>query len=1040
MQMKKLNNILFSMPTMGFLMLLFAVSAGVATIIENDFGTSASKAMVYNAMWFNILLLLLGLNLIANIIRFKMWKLKKLPIFLFHISFIVILLGSAITRFISYEGTMHIREGATSSTMLSDRAFVDIKILDNGDEVSESQAILLSVLNRESYSESVSINNKKFKFNSVNYIPNAREIIKETDGEGDPYIILVSSQGMSGRQTYYLKYNEKKQIGSYLLNFGEEEIENAINIKFKDGNLFVNPPDTITTVSMSGAKNDTLLSNNWSNFSQGFLYRIKDLNIVLSNSYKNGIIDYAPYEGNDVSMMDALVIDVVSGDETKTITVRGGKGYKGAPSVFEINNAEIVITYGSKEINLPFSIKVLDFQLDRYPGSMSPSSYSSDVLLIDEEKGIREEHRIYMNNVLNHRGFRFFQSSYDGDEKGTILSVNHDFWGTSVTYLGYLLMTLGMVLVLFFKSTRFAKLGESIKGSAKISNTISAIIISVLFISGSQVAAQHGSEFFNADDLPVIEKQHAGEFGKLMVQSQDGRLKPVNTLSSEVMRKITGGKSSMFGMNSDQMFLGMMSSPLYWQQAPIIKIKHDRIKEMLGIEGKYASYLDFIDMTKGTYKLSDVVNTAYSKMPAKRGTFDKDLIAADERLNVIYMVFKGSFLRLLPDPNDPMVAWYSPESHLHGLAEADSSFIASVIPSYLNSLKNGNVELSEQLLRGIGDYQKKFGASIMPSQSRVDLEIRYNKMNIFNRLGSFYGLLGLIMIILSFVTIFNPSKVVGIVLKIMLVLVAIAFLLQTGGLAMRWYISGHAPWSDGYESMIYIAWVTVLAGLTFARKSNMTLAATTILASVILMVAHLSWMNPEITNLVPVLKSYWLTIHVSVITASYGFLALSMLLGFINMILMIFRKSSNLKKMNTNIDEISAISERSMTVGLYMLTIGTFLGGVWANESWGRYWGWDPKETWALVSVLFYAFILHMRFIPGLRGKFSFSFASVIGYFSILMTYFGVNYYLAGLHSYASGDPMPIPTFVYYSIAVIILVAIFAYLNEQKFLALKSKK
>ena len=1025
------------MPTMGFLILLFAVSIGVATFIENDFGTSASKALVYNAMWFNVLLLLLSVSLIANIIRFKMWKLKKLPIFLFHISFLVIIIGSAITRFVSYEGTMHIREGATSSTMLSDKAYVDIKIVDNGAEVSESQGILLSVLNRESYSESMSVNGKKFKFNSVNYIPNAREIIKETEGEGSPYIILVTSQGMSGRQSYYFKYNENKLIGNYLVNFGEEEIENAINIKLVNGKMLVNPPDTITTVSMSGAKSDTLLSNNWSNFTKGNLYKIKDLNIVLSNFYKNGIIDYTPYEGNDVTLMDALVIEVVSGNESKIITVRGGKGYKSESSFFELNGADISVYYGSKNIDLPFSIKVLDFQLDRYPGSNSPSSYASEVMLIDEEMGINRQQRIFMNNVLNHRGFRFFQSSYDGDEKGTILSVNHDYWGTLLTYIGYFMMTLGMVLAMFFKSTRFTKLGKSIKEHAKKSKTLSAIIIVAMFVSGPQIFAQHSSSSFNPDEIPKIEKQHAENFGKLMVQSQDGRLKPVNTVSSEIVRKITGGKSSMFGMNSDQVFLGMMSSPLYWQQAPMVKIKHDKIKELLGIKGKYASYLDFINIEKGTYKLSEVVNAAYSKTPAKRGTFDKDLIAADERLNVIYMVFTGSFLKLLPDPNDPMTAWYSPQSHLHGLAEVDSSFIATVIPSYLSSLKSRNMGLADQLLSGISDYQHKFGASIMPPQSKVDLEVRYNKMNIFNRLGSLYGLMGLIMIIFSFVAIFKSSKIVGMILKIMLVLVALAFLLQTAGLAMRWYISGHAPWSDGYESMIYIAWVIVLAGLIFARKSNMTIAATTILASVVLMVAHLSWMNPEITNLVPVLKSYWLTIHVSVITGSYGFLALSMLLGFINMILMIFRKGNNIERMNSNIAEISAISERSLTVGLYMLTVGTFLGGVWANESWGRYWGWDPKETWALVSVLVYAFILHMRFIPGLKGKFSFNFASVIGFFSILMTYFGVNYYLSGLHSYAAGDPMPVPTFVYYSIATIILVAILAYMNEQKFLGNK---
>ena len=212
----------------------------------------------------------------------------------------------------------------------------------------------------------------------------------------------------------------------------------------------------------------------------------------------------------------------------------------------------------------------------------------------------------------------------------------------------------------------------------------------------------------------------------------------------------------------------------------------------------------------------------------------------------------------------------------------------------------------------------------------------------------------------------------------------------------------------------------------------MTIAATTVLTSIILMVAHLSWMDPEVTNLVPVLKSYWLTIHVSIITASYGFLALSMLLGFLNLLLMIFRRKSNTRLFAIRINELTAINERAVMVGLYMLTIGTFLGGVWANESWGRYWGWDPKETWALVSVLVFAFVSHMKYMPGMKSRFSYNFATLISYFSILMTYFGVNYYLSGLHSYAKGDPVPVPTFVYYTVAVIFILSLWAYIRERQ--------
>jgi len=216
------------------------------------------------------------------------------------------------------------------------------------------------------------------------------------------------------------------------------------------------------------------------------------------------------------------------------------------------------------------------------------------------------------------------------------------------------------------------------------------------------------------------------------------------------------------------------------------------------------------------------------------------------------------------------------------------------------------------------------------------------------------------------------------------------------------------------------------------RKSEITLAVTALLASLILSVAGMSWMDPEITTLVPVLKSYWLIIHVAIITASYGFLALGALLGFNNLLLMNLKTKNNVKRLNLTITELSYIIEMTLIIGLFMLTIGTFLGGVWANESWGRYWGWDPKETWALATVLFYSFVVHMRFIPGFRGTFAFSFAALISYSFVLMTYFGVNYYLSGLHSYAAGDAVPVPSFVYYTLIVIAVVSIMAYITNNK--------
>jgi cytochrome c-type biogenesis protein CcsB len=260
--------------------------------------------------------------------------------------------------------------------------------------------------------------------------------------------------------------------------------------------------------------------------------------------------------------------------------------------------------------------------------------------------------------------------------------------------------------------------------------------------------------------------------------------------------------------------------------------------------------------------------------------------------------------------------------------------------------------------------------------------------------------------------------------------------LHTTGLALRWYIAGHAPMSNGYESMLFISWVTILAGFIFSKRSEFALSATAILASMTLMVAHLSFMDPEITNLVPVLKSYWLTLHVSVITGSYGFLGLGAVLGLITMILITFSNVRNRERICKTIDELTVINYKTLTVGLYLLTIGTFLGAVWANESWGRYWGWDPKETWSLITIVVYAFVTHSWMIKGLKDVYSFNLLSLFAFSSVLMTYFGVNYYLSGLHSYAGGDPVPVPAFVYITVIVLAAVSYTAWIKYSRWVKL----
>ena len=351
---------------------------------------------------------------------------------------------------------------------------------------------------------------------------------------------------------------------------------------------------------------------------------------------------------------------------------------------------------------------------------------------------------------------------------------------------------------------------------------------------------------------------------------------------------------------------------------------------------------------------------------------------------------------------------------------------------YVDLIIEGN-DSATYILNGIKKFQRTYGEEVLPSSTKTSLEISFNKLNIFERLFPFYLYTGFFLLIITFIKIFKPKAK----LKYMVLggqgLIILGFIVHTLGLALRWYVSGHEPWSNGYESMIYIAWATLLAGLLFSRKSEMTLAVTAMMGGIILLVAHLSWMDPEITNLVPVLKSYWLTIHVATIVASYGFLGLGALLAFVNLISFIMKRKSNVINLDLSVRELTYVIEMTLTFGLILLTIGNFLGGIWANESWGRYWGWDPKETWALASIIFYSFVLHMRFIPGLQSLYAFNLASLLAYASILMTYFGVNFYLSGLHSYAAGDPVPIPTFVYYTAAVITIVAVWAYINNDRF-------
>ncbi len=652
-----------------------------------------------------------------------------------------------------------------------------------------------------------------------------------------------------------------------------------------------------------------------------------------------------------------------------------------------------------------------------------------------------------MNHILDHRGYKFFQASYDlsdGKEE-THLSVNHDFLGTFVTYLGYSLLYIGMICILFAKNTRFDVLKKGLTKIKKKKLTLS--IVAALLLS-SFTFAQHKNThqptkitIQQIDSIllaNMVDAKHAESFNKLVIQDAGGRMKPAHTFASELVRKVS--KTENFkGMEPSQVLLSIIENPRLWFEVPVIYLEtgNYEIRRLIGLADKdeYAALSDFITPI-GIYKIKEKVAEAQKKKVKNK--FEKDLIKIDRRIGLLYSAIGGGILKIYPIPGDDNNTWVSqPETSEANFKGTDSVFVRQSLPVYIQFLqkakKTNDYTEANKILDGIKKFQLKFGAEVLPTEKEIDLEISYNKIQPFQKLSTYYGFASLFLILFVIWQIFNSRKWINTVVKVLIAIVIGLFVFHTLGLMSRWYISGNAPWSNAYESIIYVAWATMLFGLFFGRKSALTLTATTFLTAIILAFAHQNWLDPEIANLQPVLNSWWLLVHVSIIVASYGPFLLGMILGIFALFLMAFTNEKNKKKMDLNIKEITIINEMAVTIGLIMLTIGNFLGGMWANESWGRYWGWDPKETWALISIMVYAFVLHMRLIPGLRGRFTFNLWSIIAIASIMMTYFGVNFYLSGLHSYASGDRVITPVSIYYSVGFVAILGSVAFVKYKKY-------
>ncbi|WP_372934652.1 cytochrome c biogenesis protein CcsA [Mariniphaga sediminis] len=1019
--MKKFSSFLFSMLFTGILVIVFAISIGYATFIENDYGTATAKILVYNSRWFEILLVIIAINLIGSIFENNLFSKKKWPGFLFHISFVIMIIGAGITRYYGYEGTMHIREGQSSDFIVSEETFIKIAAANGNAAVEESYEVKFSPYTANRFSEEVSINGHAVRVTNLQYMPSAAETVVADPG-GEPLVALMVVNAGMERTDFVLKNGDKKTIEGSTIGFNAQNGISDINLEMDQGNLYFTASDSVFVLDMSGANRETIIPGIRHQLNTQTIYSTGNIHFAVRQFFQKGktqLVYSTPQQGRSIS--DAIQTEITVGNEKKNLVVYGMKGMVGEPYTTTIGDTEVSVTFGSQKIELPFSIHLTDFQLERYPGSNSPSSYASEVVLKD---GATEKpFRIFMNNILKYQGYRFFQSSYDTDEKGTILSVNSDAWGTSITYLGYLLMAIGFVLTLFNRNSRFMKL---IKASAKLREERKKLF--AIFIFGLFFSALNAQPVQN---IQPLNKNHISEFDELLLQSTKGRTEPTATLASEILRKVAK-KNKWQGMSATEVFLSMQASPEHWKNVPIIKVANPELRKTLGISTDYAPFNAIVlPREMGGYKLNKMVSEAFAKKSSERNKLDKEIINVDERVNIIFNVFSGNFLTVFPVPGHENQKWVT-ANDAGTLGAEGEAFARQTIQNYLGAVASGDWGTATQVLDQIKKYQQKEGAQIIPSPAKVKLEIWYHKWDIFGKLSKILLTAGLVLLLLQLYTIFNPKIKLTTLKQVAFVLILLLFAAQTVGLAVRWYISGHAPWSNGYESMVFVSWATLLAGLVFVRRSEITLSLTTLLAGLTLLVAGFSWMSPEITNLVPVLKSYWLIVHVAIIMASYGFLGIGAMLGLLNLVLMIFRNDKNKIRLNHTIKELVVIIHISLILGLLMLAAGSFIGGVWANESWGRYWGWDPKETWAMVTILVYTFIVHMHKIPGFKGNYAVSAASLVGFGSVLMTYFGVNYYLSGLHSYAQGEPAPIPAGVYIGIGIVLLLVLVAFFSDRK--------
>ncbi len=622
---------------------------------------------------------------------------------------------------------------------------------------------------------------------------------------------------------------------------------------------------------------------------------------------------------------------------------------------------------------LPFSLSLEEFHLEYYPGTLAPMDFVSEIAI--DDNGQARNSRISMNNICSYRHYRFYQSRYDSDGRGTTLSVSHDPYGIAISYTGYVLL---LVSILSFFFQRDSQLRVLLRHPALRKSAVSCLL---LFATGLPVMA--------ADSPQALPAASAKELGKLYVYYND-RICPLQTLAQDFTVKLYG-KKSYEGLSAEQVLSGWMFYYDSWKDQPIIRIKSKNVRSLLGIDSKYACLRDFIG-PEG-YKLEKALRLAES-LQEKRAIEE-----ANEKFNLISMVCTGSMLKLFPYRNDSLqtLQWYSPADRLPLDMPANQAlFIHKSISFMGEQVAMSRQEELVQTIHKLRHFQQSGVGQDLPSDARIQAERLYNA-------GNKNLPIAIVCILIGFASFIYygrrmmrglpEHKILGAVLQGLAIAQGLYLLFL---LALRGYISGHLPMSNGFETMQCIAVCALVLSLLLHRRMPSSLAFGFLLCGMALMVARFGETNPVITQLVPVLSSPLLSLHVMVIMIAYALLGFMMLNGIMAVVL-----HASARDCRQEIERLQVISRILLYPAVFCLAIGIFIGAVWANVSWGRYWGWDPKEVWALITMLIYASALHPTSLKAFRRPMFFHIFSILAFLSVLITYFGVNFILGGMHSYA---------------------------------------